>query len=236
MARRKEVMGVPPGFEGRIVGVVGTKDTGKTRVVEALVKYLRRKGFSVATVKHVHGKAAFEPVTSDSARHLAAGASTAVAISADSIFLTAGPTPAGAADAFTRACAQYLAAFDYVIVEGFKHVTIPKIVVTRSPGDIPRNLTHVVAYVYFGPRPPKGLRLPVFAKNERAKLGRFLLKSGILAEPAARIHLSVNDTPIPMNEFVRSALTGVLEGFITRLRDIAPAEKIELTASNLRKK
>ena len=231
MARTKEAVS-PPGFEGRIVGVVGTKDTGKTRIVEVLVKYLRRRGYSVATVKHIHGKVAFEPAAVDSARHFAAGAGSVVTVSGDAIYLTADQPLADPEAALARICARYLAAFDYVIVEGFKHVAIPKIVVRRRPGDTPRALSNVVAYVYSGPKPKD---LPAFTHSEVKKLGAFLLKSGILAKPGTRIHLSVNDAPIPMNEFVRSALTGVLEGFISSLRDVEPPEKIEITASHLRK-
>jgi len=65
-------------LEGRIIGVCGHKDTGKTRVVERLVKFLKAKGFLVGTVKHVHGAVATEPATTDSARHLAAGADCVV--------------------------------------------------------------------------------------------------------------------------------------------------------------
>ena len=55
------------------------------------------------------------------------------------------------------------------------------------------------------------------------------LEEGILKPGGAAAHLTVNDKPVPMNEFVARALAGVIEGFVGTLRDVESPGKIELT-------
>ncbi len=220
------------GFEGHIIGVCGSKDTGKTVVVEGLVRFLTAKGFTVGTVKHVHGEIALEPKAKDSTRHLAAGADRVVAVGDGVTQVMMQEKDQGSpADLLERAAARYLFACDYVVVEGFKHVDTPKIVVTRQPDDMPQHLENVVACVYQGTRPDV---LPAFKPDEIEKLVNFLFESGVLAPVGPGAHLTVNGKPVSMNEFVRRALTGVLEGFVGSLRDVEPPAEIEISIKHPR--
>ena len=223
-------------FEGRIIGVCGHKDTGKTRVVEGVVKFLKAKGFSVGTVKHAHGAIVTEPASTDSARHLAAGADGVVVEGGEVIQISMKPPvtpkkdsaagPQLAADGALEAAARHLFACDYIVVEGFKRADIPKILVTMRAEDVPEGLMRVVACVGDGPKPAN---LPGFALDQLAALGVFLFDKGILAPVGPTAHLVVNGKPIPMNEFVRSALSGVLQGFLTSLRDVENPTTIEIS-------
>ena len=223
-------------FEGRIIGVCGHKDTGKTRVVEGLVKFLKSKGFSVGTVKHVHGAIVTDPATTDSARHLAAGADCVVVEGGELIQISmrppatpkqgSAPEPQLAADEALEAAARHLFACDYIVVEGFKRAGIPKILVTARAEDVPEGLTQVAARVGDGPNPAG---LPAFKLDEPATLGAFLFDKGILAPVGPAAHLVVNGRPVPMNEFVTRALSGTLEGFLTSLRAIENPTTIEIS-------
>jgi molybdopterin-guanine dinucleotide biosynthesis protein B len=223
-------------FEGRIIGVCGHKDTGKTRVVEGLVKFLKSKGFSVGTVKHAHGPIVTEPGATDSARHLAAGADCAVVEGGELIQINVRPPvapkedstrePQLAADEALEAAAMHLFACDYIVVEGFKRADIPKILVTARAEDVPKGLMRVVACMGDGPKPAD---LPGFALDQLDALGVFLFDKGILAPVGPTAHLVVNGKPIPLNEFVRSALSGVLQGFLTSLRDVENPTTIEIS-------
>lgn len=235
MASKKPVSGMVSGvvgFERRVIGVCGSKDVGKTRVVEGLARFLRSKGFSVGTVKHVHGDVALEPYAADSMRHLSAGAACVVAVSDTAAHVTAGRAGRSDDQGLAETCGRYLATCDCIVVEGFKRAAIPKILVTRSESDVPRGLNHVMARVYSGAK-PKGL--PAFRHSEIQKLGRFLLDEGVLVKPGARAHLMVNDKAVPMNEFVGRALAGILEGFVGSLRDTEKPTKIEVSISTPRK-
>lgn len=232
------------GFEGRVVAVVGLKDTGKTGVVEGLVACLAARGFSVGTVKHVHGKVALEPATVDSGRHLAAGAVCAVTVSDAMVQATrgaawcewrgagrgagrggAGKSKRPAGELLEDAMTRHLAGCDCVVVEGFKASGLPKVAVTVG-GKMPPGLKNVVACVYRGARPAG---LPAFRPGEVKKLAAFLLGSGVLKPGGQASHLSVNGRPVPMNEFVARALAGVIQGFVGTLRGVEPPDQIELT-------
>lgn len=204
----------------------GSKDVGKTRVVEGLVGYLKSKGFAVGTVKHVRGDVALEPDAADSMRHLRAGAGCVVTVSDTATHVAAGRPGRSGDEALGEACGRYLAGCDYVVVEGFKNAAIPKILVTRGVQDVPRGLSDVIACVYSGGKPK---RMQAFKHSEINKLGRFLLDAGVLAKPGVRAYLRVNDAPVPMNQFVVQALTGVLEGFVGSLHGIERPAKIEIS-------
>jgi molybdopterin-guanine dinucleotide biosynthesis protein len=251
------------GLEGRVVGVSGLKDVGKTRLVEGLVASLRRKGFTVGTAKHAESGVALETSAKDSERHLAAGADCAVAIGASLVQVMVRPEaghpsePGDASEAggsqgggeaarqaagLGVALARYLALCDYVIVEGFKGLDLAKVVVLGAGGEMPPALKNVVALVWPGaacdsrPKdvPAESKGLPLFAIDEADKLCEMLLTRGILKPPGARTQLAVNGRPVAMNEFVGSALAGVLQGFVGTLRDVGGPTTIEVTITRPR--
>lgn len=114
-----------------VVGVVGFSNSGKTLLIEALVREFKRRGRTVATVKHCpHGFDLDRP-GKDSHRHMEAGA--------DAVILS-GPGAVGVVrrDVDGEAplhdlLARYAAGYDLVLVEGYRDMGIPQIVV-RAPG------------------------------------------------------------------------------------------------------
>ncbi|MFH1219614.1 MAG: molybdopterin-guanine dinucleotide biosynthesis protein B [Candidatus Eisenbacteria bacterium] len=246
------------GFEGRVIGVCGLKDTGKTAVVEGLVKFLKEKDFTVGTVKHAHSEIALDSEGKDSIRHLGAGADCVVTIGERLVQVMVRPDGVGASDSggkiggggigegdlgvsdLEAALARYLASCDYVVVEGFKGLDIPKIVVLGADSAMSGGLKNIVALAYrgnpcecrSGDLPGQFQGLPLLAIDEVEKIGGMLFDRGILQAPGARAHLLVNGKPIPMNEFVRSALAGVLEGFVGSLRDVEAPAKIEISVKH----
>ena len=57
----------------QIYGVVGWKNSGKTGLMERLVKEVTGRGFSVSTVKHAHHSFDVDHPGKDSHRHRVAG-------------------------------------------------------------------------------------------------------------------------------------------------------------------
>lgn len=65
-----------------VIAVLGSKKSGKTTTIEALVKGMTSKGYSVAAVKHVsEPDFTFDTRGKDTWRYAQAGASTIVAVS-----------------------------------------------------------------------------------------------------------------------------------------------------------
>jgi molybdopterin synthase catalytic subunit len=97
---------------------VGTKKTGKTTLVTALVESLKQHG-RVGTIKNMVGHPADH---GDTRRHFEAGADTVIGLGDSQLKVT----PKGTLDSALAELQED--GLDYVVVEGFKHSTLPKIV------------------------------------------------------------------------------------------------------------
>lgn len=208
-------------LRGRVIGVVGWKDSGKTLVVERLVASLTRRGFGVGTVKHTHEGPELQPAAKDSTRHLDAGAETALALGEGLVVLTK-----HAGGDLETAVSRYLSLCDIIVVEGFKHAEIPKIAVVAEGDDILAEAENVVAVVC---REKKPEGYPTYGADAIEGLVDFLLDKEILKSQGAGAMLMVNGKPVPINEFVQTSLAGVVRGFIAALHDIEPPSTIQLT-------
>jgi molybdopterin-guanine dinucleotide biosynthesis protein MobB len=102
----------------KVISVVGTKKTGKTTLVTALVKSLKQYG-TVGTVKNMSGHAIDR---GDTRRHFEAGADTVVGLGDGQLWLKHGGTLESALEELERD------GMDFVVVEGFKQSNLPKIV------------------------------------------------------------------------------------------------------------
>lgn len=102
----------------KVISVVGTKKTGKTTLVTALVSSLKQHG-RVGTIKNMVGHPADR---GDTRRHFDAGADTVIGLGDSQLKVT----PRGTLKSALAELQED--GLDYVIVEGFKHSDLPKIV------------------------------------------------------------------------------------------------------------
>lgn len=104
----------------KIISVVGYKKTGKTTLVETLVKALKKHG-SVGTIKHLHEHKINTPGT-DTWKHANAGADVVVACTESELVKFSRD------NALTSALDELAnAGMDFAVVEGFKDSKLPKI-------------------------------------------------------------------------------------------------------------
>ncbi len=105
----------------RVIAVYGSSKTGKTTTVVEIVKELRVRGHSVSTIKDVHiNDFVFDAVGKDTWRHWKAGAE-AVALRApnESILMIKRPVTLDELISHIQS--------DYLVLEGFRGATLPKI-------------------------------------------------------------------------------------------------------------
>ena len=102
----------------KVISVVGTKKTGKTTLVTRLVKSLKQHG-RVGTIKNMVGHPADH---GDTRRHYEAGADTVIGLGDSQIKVTPRSTLESALAELQED------GLDYVVVEGFKHSDLPKVV------------------------------------------------------------------------------------------------------------
>jgi molybdopterin synthase catalytic subunit len=117
----------------KAISVVGTKKTGKTTLVVALVRSLARYG-RVGTIKNM----VTHPVDhGDTRRHYDAGAQEVIGLGEARLKVTRERGDLNSALAELEADGM-----DYVVVEGFKHSSLPKIVMADI--DVPNALRKVM--------------------------------------------------------------------------------------------
>jgi molybdopterin-guanine dinucleotide biosynthesis protein MobB len=116
----------------KVVAIVGTKKTGKTTLVTALVRILAKHG-RVGTVKNMAG----HPVDrGDTKRHFDAGADVVIGLGQAKLKVSRG------IESLESALAELEEdGMDFAVVEGFKQSRLPKIVVADI--DVPNALRKV---------------------------------------------------------------------------------------------
>ncbi|RLI10294.1 molybdopterin-guanine dinucleotide biosynthesis protein B [Candidatus Bathyarchaeota archaeon] len=129
----------------RAVAVVGFKNAGKTKVVEALVGELTRRGLRVGTLKHASRTHLLDTPGKDTMRHREAGAVASAILTSEgaAVFLS---HPIPVEEAVAR-----LGPVDIVVLEGFKSLdTVARIVVPRDAGEV-EELANGLEIVVTGP-------------------------------------------------------------------------------------
>jgi len=118
-----------PLSSGLWITVTGPKKSGKTSTIEALVPFLKERGYRVATLKHTVHRHTFDTPGTDSFRHAEAGAGRVGIISPGELVLFAYDVTAEKARQLGRAFFQ---SYDVVLCEGFRDSPHPKIVLESS--------------------------------------------------------------------------------------------------------
>jgi molybdopterin synthase catalytic subunit len=117
----------------KVISVVGTKKTGKTTLVTALVRSLSKHG-RVGTIKNMAG----HPVDrGDTRRHFDAGADVVIGLGEAQLKVTR-----ERGDLDTALAELQAEGVDYAVVEGFKHSNLPKFVMADI--EVPNTLRKVM--------------------------------------------------------------------------------------------
>ena len=108
-----------------LVAVSGPSGAGKTRLLARLIPLLRRRGVTVAVIKHTGHRHGFDVPGKDTEVLRRAGAVATAIEGPDGLALFA--PPAGGA----RALARLLPACDLILAEGWRREPLPRIEVHR---------------------------------------------------------------------------------------------------------
>ena len=111
----------------KIVAVVGGKHSGKTTVVEHLIKELKRRGYRVGAIKEMVRIPTLDTPATETDRYSNAGAETIVAVPRDEtvVFIKRRLT--------IKEIVPFLGGLDYVVLEGFEsEEMLPKIIAAKT--------------------------------------------------------------------------------------------------------
>jgi len=203
------------------IQIVGTKDTGKTSLIEGLTRELVRRGRSVCYVKHTHAEPSFDGADTDTARMSAAGATTSVLAGA------------GTTTTFRSTGKERLEEISFreaipgeiVLAEGFKSVPGKKIAIAGGDLDI-ASLEGVVAVVG---EAPAGFEGRVFEPAQVAEICD-LIEELLAASPEQHwsTRLLIDGKELPLNTFVQDSMAMTLRGMCEPLRGGKADASIEI--------
>jgi molybdopterin-guanine dinucleotide biosynthesis adapter protein len=166
----------------KVIGVCGFKNSGKTTLVEKLVRHLTEQGFKISTVKHAHHDFDIDHEGRDSFRHRKAGASE-VAVVSQNRFAIMNELRGAEPPTLDEILAK-LSPCDLVIVEGYKRDAHDKIEVRNLElnhpvlaGDDPTIVAIAANGLIEAP-------VPIFNRDDVAALAAFIVQHTSLSEKA----------------------------------------------------
>ncbi len=109
----------------KIAGIVGYSNTGKTTVIENIIKELKKRGRSCAVIKNVHCSIQIDKNGTDTQRHINAGAEMSAAWGRDETVV------------FYNRRIRLVnivgkSNYDYLLLEGCSDMLLPKIVTAKD--------------------------------------------------------------------------------------------------------
>jgi molybdopterin-guanine dinucleotide biosynthesis protein MobB len=151
------------------LGIVGARNSGKTTVIEQLVRNLVENGVRTATAKHTSHSHRFDTPGKDSHRHREAGAALTVVVSEKEMAVF---TMRGTLE-WARIRELLDRQFDVWLVEGDRRSDRAKVLVTRRLGELAGPLpNNIIATI--GPEPVDGVTSH-FDSNDVDGLGTFIV-------------------------------------------------------------
>ncbi len=204
-----------------IVSIVGHSNSGKTTLVEKLVRELKSRDYRIATVKHTPQEATFDEPGKDSWRHLQAGSDAAVVGSHDRIMLIKPVNSETVLDEIVRLLGED---FDIIIVEGFKQSDTPKIEVHRKETGPPiENLKNLIAIATDEPLETETRQ---FSIEDTRGLADFI-EDDFIKPRGDRLSLYVNDKLVSLSPFPVEIITNLLLGIASSLKGVGKVSSIK---------
>ena len=217
-----------------ILAVVGEKSSGKTRVVEELVRALKARGLKVSTAKHVPEEDfSLDTPGKDSWRHAEAGADAVTLVAPREVSTIRRLRAKGLdLDAFLALASE---GCDVLIMEGFGSIfgtdpRVLKVVVVKEPSravevEASGTIRPVLAFV--GPGKAEGLRTPYLGFEELGELADKIADMVLRRERRASLFLDGRE--VPLNPFVRELLRKLVLAFTSCLKGVELAGDEEVT-------
>ena len=206
-----------------IVSVIGKSKSGKTTLIEKLIKELKSRGYHVATIKHAPQGVSFDEPDKDSWRHLQAGSEATSVSSPDRIVLIKPVAQEPTLDEIARLLGED---YDIILTEGFKQESAPKIEVHRKEAGPPfKDIKKLIAIVTDEPLETKARQF----SPEDVKSLADLLEKGFIEPQRERISLYINNTPIPLTAFPKQIISNVLLAAVSSLKGVGEIKSLQIS-------
>lgn len=209
-----------------ILSIVGRSNSGKTTLLEKLIRELTGRGWRVGTIKHhFHGPVEVDVPGKDSWRHKRAGARTVALSSPETLFVLGDIAGEWSLEAIAH---QALFEVDLILTEGFKSGPMPKIEVNQAAQEMPLLCgpeDHLVAVVT-----DRDFALPVprFGLEGAGPLADFIEREFLTETGVSRVEVLVGGRRISLDGQAQEILARVVRSLVGDCRDLAGGPPIEL--------
>ena len=205
-----------------IVSIVGRAKSGKTTLMEKLIRELASRGYRVATIKHTPEGMSFDMPGKDSWRHLQAGSEATIVSAPDKMMLVRPVTREATLEEMARLLGED---YDIILAEGFKHDDAPKIEVHRREVAPPlSNIKKLIAVVTDEPLDTKVRQFSL----EDVKGLADLLETGFIKPQRERTSLYINSVPISLSTFPKEFITSVLLAMASSLKGVGEVRSLDV--------
>ncbi len=205
-----------------IISIVGNSKSGKTTLIEKLIRELKSRGYKVATIKHTPQGMTFDEPDKDSWRHIQAGSKATVISSQDRMVLI---KPV-ASDITLDEIAHLLGEdYDIILTEGFKQGNAPKIEVHRREAGPP--LSDIKKLIAIATDEPLETETRQFSLEDVKGLAD-LLEEGFIKPQVERLSLYINNAPVPLSTFPKELITNVLMAIASSLKGVGEVRSLEI--------
>ncbi|HEX79081.1 MAG TPA: molybdopterin-guanine dinucleotide biosynthesis protein B [Dehalococcoidia bacterium] len=208
-----------------VVSFVGRSNTGKTTLLEKVIKELKQRGYRIAVIKHdIHGFDVDQP-GKDSWRITRAGSDVVVVSSADKMAMIKKPE---AEMTLEQLVGMVKDGVDIILTEGYKRSDKPKIEVFRSEVS-DRILSQESELIALVTDKHFDIDIPQFGADDANGIVN-LIEERFLSQPAGEeIYLSVNGKEMGLKSFIRDAFIKTVSGMVSTLHGTENAREIRLT-------
>lgn len=155
----------------KLIAIVGGKHSGKTTIIEHLIAELKRRGYRVGAVKEMVRIPTLDTPQTETDRYTIAGAETIVAVPRDEtvVFIKKRLS--------LKEILPYVAALDYVVLEGFEaEKALPKIVAAKTADEAQSYLDEsaiavsgVITDLQEETKKFSSLKIPILQASKQAK-------------------------------------------------------------------
>lgn len=209
-----------------ILSVVGRSNSGKTTLLEKLIRELSARGRRVGTVKHhYHGPVAVDVPGKDSWRHRQAGARAVALMSPETLFVVRDGPPGLSLEALTH---LGLFGVDIVLTEGFKSGPMPKIEVNRRAQQAPLLCGPPDRLVAVVSDWDTGTAVPHFGLEDVTALADFIERGYLQGAGQPGLEALVGGRRVALAPEAEAALVRAVRSLLGENRDSVGGPPIEL--------
>jgi molybdopterin-guanine dinucleotide biosynthesis protein MobB len=216
-----------------VIAVVGNRKSGKTTVIETLTKELTRKGYKVATVKHISEQDfTIDTQGKDTWRHQKAGAHLTISVAPrEMAIIRKNDTTKYRLSDILQHCQNQA---DLIILEGFRHLiaqnlNIPKILTVKTRKEMEEAMKHLKPLIAIVSPHPTKLKIAIpqidVAKNPE-KLTEMVenkIKTAAKKRKTLKpsIKIEIDEKPVPLNRFVQKIMRAVILSMVSTLKNVS---------------